>query len=141
MLNCFVRRTTHPTNHLQSLRSLPNGLFSHQRPHERPHRAEGICLRFPLVLHVVYEQVHPLTSIPPPRPQPPPQFLPPPPMHPRLPPARRAQTYSHLNTSLHLQSRRTRNPDSQSSQETPLSTLHLSQFLTLTTLGLYWTKS
>ena len=142
VLNCFVRKMTHPVNHPHSLRgSSPSPLFFHRHLHERLHQAEGLCLQSPLVFHVVYERVRPLTSTLPPHPPLPPPPLSLLPMYPRLPPAHRAQTYSCLNTSLHPQLHRTRSPDSLSSLGIPLSTLHLSQFLILTIPGLYWTKS
>lgn len=60
VLTCFYRRTTHPADP-QSLQSPPSRLCFHRHRHERPRRAEDLCLQFPLALHVVYEKVRPLT--------------------------------------------------------------------------------
>ena len=128
------RRMTHPANHPLSLRSPLSPLFPRRRPHER--RIRGLGLQPPQPLRVVYERVHPLTSILPPHPPLSP-FLSLPPTHLRHLPVHHAQTYFHPNTSLHLQSHRTRGPDSRSSQGIPPSTRHPRVCLIPTIPGLY----
>ena len=139
-LNHRDRRTTHPGSHRPSPRNPLNPLFSHRLPHERPRRTEASSLQRPQRLHVVYEQVHPLTSILPLHPPLLP-FLSLLQTHPRLLPVHHAQTCFHPNTSLHPRLHQTRGPGFRSSQEIPLLIRRLRACSTLMTPGLYWTRN
>jgi hypothetical protein len=136
VLNYFDRRTSHPAKYRPSLRIPPSRSLFRQHLRERPRRVEGPSPQRPRPLHVVYERAHPLISILPPQ-LPLSPFLSLPPKHPRLLPAHRAQTSSHLNTSLHPRSRQINGPDFRSSQGIPPSIHHLRAYLILTILELY----